>query len=174
MLMGMMFDPDGVFKWIHNMCRYSAEYAGELSKVSDNVCVITDVMSNIMSPEVSKRMAQEDRVVVQAIKDSFSMVHNCGDTLANVDDMVAMGSDIISLEMSSKPTDYMMRIRGRCKVLGAINPVLTMLESGPEDVLREAKRSARLGVDFVGPECGLPPMTPNENVAVLSRYREVI
>lgn len=173
MLMSMMFNESDVMHWIRRMSGYSAAYARELSKVSDNVCVITDVMSNIMSPQTASRMAAEDRAVVQAIKDSYSMVHNCGDTLANVEDIVSMGSDILSLEMSPKPVEYMMRIRRRCKILGAINPVLTMLEAGPDDVLREARASARMGVDLVGPECGLPPMTPNENVAALARYRGV-
>jgi [methyl-Co(III) methanol-specific corrinoid protein]:coenzyme M methyltransferase len=171
MIMGMMFDGDNVMRWVNRMAGYSAVYARELSSVSGNVCVITDVMSDLMSPEIAARMSMEDRIILSSIKDSFSMIHNCGNTLANVSDIVSMGSDIISLEMSSAPEEYMRRIGGRCKVLGCINATGVMLEGDAAKVRKEALRSAELGVDFVGPECGLPPRTPNENVAALANYR---
>ena len=171
MMMSMMFDQGGVMKWIHRMAGYSAVYARELSSVSDNVCVITDVMSDLMSPEIASNLALEDRIIIHSIQGAFSMIHNCGNTLANVSDIVSMGSDIISLEMSSAPEEYMRRIGGRCKVLGCINATGVMLEGDVAAVRREALRSAELGVDFVGPECGLPPRTPNENVAALANYR---
>ena len=171
MLMCMMMDDSSVLKWVHRMCGYSAVYASELSKVSDNVCVITDVMSDVMSPDIAEKMALEDRVILHAINDSFSMIHNCGNTLSNVDDIVSMGSDIISLEMSSAPEAYMRKIDGRCKVLGCLSAIGTMLESDADTVRERARWSAELGVDFVGPECGLPPMTPNANVAALADYR---
>ena len=172
MLMCMMFDESSVLSWIHRMCGYSAVYASELSKVSDNVCVITDVMTDVMSPQIAEKMAMEDKIIVHAIKDSFSMIHNCGNTLQNVDDLVSMGSDIISLEMSSAPEAYMRKIGGRCKVLGCLSAIGTMLETDANTVRERARWSAELGVDFVGPECGLPPMTPNANVAALANYRD--
>ncbi|MBO7410274.1 MAG: hypothetical protein J6T68_05065 [Candidatus Methanomethylophilaceae archaeon] len=171
MIMSMMMDQDGVLKWVHKMAGYSATYARELSSVSDNVCVITDVMSDVMSPEIATKMSYEDKIIIHSIEGAFSMIHNCGNTLHNVDDIISMGSDIVSLEMSPKPKEYMAKIDGRCKVLGCINPVEIMLDSDADTVRQKALFSAELGVDFVGPECGLPPLTPNENVAALANYR---
>ena len=171
MLMCMMADESSVLSWVHRMCGYSSVYAEELSKVSDNVCVITDVMSDVMSPDIAEKMAQEDKVILHSIRDSFSMIHNCGNTLQNVDDILSMGCDIISLEMSSSPEAYMEKIDGRSKVLGCISAIGTMLGSDADTVRERARWSAGLGVDFVGPECGLPPMTPNANVAALADYR---
>ena len=172
MIMGMMMDPEKVKKWMIVMAEYSAAYARELSKVSDNVCVITDFLSDIIPPDMISFSVPLNRKVIQAIDSSYSMIHNCGNTLNNVEDLVSMKSDVLSLEMSPRPQKYMGRINGRCKVLGCISALGTMLRGTPEDVRQKALWSAELGVDFVGPECGLPPRTPDANVAALSTYRE--
>ena len=171
MIMGMMMDPEQVKKWMIVMAEYSSAYAKELSKVSDNVCVITDMLSDIIPPDMISFSVSLNRKVIQSIG-SYSMVHNCGNTLNNVDDLVSLESDILSLEMSPKPHEYMSRINGRCKVLGCISALGTMLQGSPEEVKQKALWSAELGVDLVGPECGLPPRTPDANVAALSSYRE--
>ena len=172
MLMGMMMEPDRVKRWVGEMTPYSAAYARELSEVSDCVCVITDVLPEIFPPEMIAETVPLNRTIIQSIDQSYSMVHNCGNTLSNVEDLVSMGSDILSLEMSPAPEAYMEKIGGRCKVLGCISPLGVMLPGTPELVKRKAMGSAELGVDLVGPECGLPPLTPNENVAALSSYRD--
>ncbi len=172
MIMGMMMDPETVRRYLIAMADHSSAYAHELSKVSDNVCVITDVLSDIIPPEMISFSVKLDRKVIDSIDSSYSMIHNCGRTLDNVDDLVSMKSDILSLEMSSDPEGFMRRIGGRCKVLGCISALGTMLQGSPEEVRKKAYDSVELGVDLVGPECGLPPLTPDENVAALSRYRE--
>ena len=171
MIMGMMMDPETVRKYLLVMTNYSAAYAHELSKVSDNVCVITDMLSDIIPPDMISFTVPLNRKVFEAIDSSYSMIHNCGNTLNNVEDLVSLKSDIISLEMSSNPEAYMRKIGGRSKVLGCISALGTMLQGSPEEVRKKALWSAELGVDLVGPECGLPPLTPDENVAALSTYR---
>ena len=172
MIMGMMMDPETVRKYLIVMADYSAAYAHELSKVSDNVCVITDFLSDIIPPDMISFTVPLNRKVFKAIDSSYSMIHNCGNTLSNVDDLVSLNSDIISLEMSSNPEAYMRKIDGRCKVLGCISPLGVMLNGSPEDVKKKALWSAELGVDLVGPECGLGPLTPDDNVNALSHYRD--
>ena len=172
MIMGMMMDPETLKGWITAMTGYSVAYANELSKVSDCVCVITDILAGIIPADFMPYSVANDKRVIQAIDSSYSMIHNCGNTLEYVDSLVAMGSDILSLEMSPRPKDYMKAIGGRCKVLGCISALGTMLQGSPEEVRKKAYESVELGVDLVGPECGLPPMTPNDNVMALSTYRE--
>ncbi len=172
MIMGMMMDPETVRGYMVAMTGYSAAYAHELSKVSDNVCVITDILSDLIPPDLISVSVPLNRKVFEAIDSSYSMIHNCGNTLNNVDDLISLDSDIISLEMSPNPEAYMRKIDGRRKILGCISPLGVLLNGSPEDVRKKALWSAELGVDLVGPECGLGPLTPDGNIAALSSYRE--
>lgn len=171
MIMLTMTDPDSSIKLVDDLVPFSTAYANELSKVSDNVMVIASVLTGIMTPEFNGLTAKRDAKIVSAIKDSYSMVHNCGNTFDNIEDLAAMRPDIMSLETSSRPQDYLRVIGKRCRMLGCINPVHVLLPGTPESVRAEALRSAELGFDLVGPECGVPPLTPDENLKALADYR---
>ena len=171
MIMATMIDMDSVAKLIDMVLPLSKAYASELSKVSDNVMLISDVLPGIMTPECIRYSSKNDKEIVSSIRDSYSTVHNCGNTFDEVDQIVSMSPDIISLEASSRPADYLRKIGKSCRTLGCINPVTVLLPGTPEAVRNEALRSAELGFDLVGPECGVPPLTPNANLKALADYR---
>ena len=110
-------------------------------------------------------------MIVGAIKDCYSTVHNCGDTFEYVDDLVTMNPDVLSLETSSKPEVYLRKVGKRCRTLGCVNPITVLLPGSPESVKQEALRSAELGFSLVGPECGVPPLTPDANLMAIADYR---
>ena len=171
MIMCSVSDEDAVKEMLDKILPYSIAYAEELSRVSDNVMVITSVLTGIMTPDFIRETAKRDRRIVASIQDSYSTVHNCGDTFDDIEELVAMSPDVISLETSSKPEQYLRKIGKRCRTLGCISPVNVLLPGTPESVKREALRSAELGFDLVGPECGVPPLTPDENLRALAQYR---
>ena len=171
MIMCSVADVDAVVELVDHITQYSVAYADALSKVSDNVMVITSALSGIMTPEFVRETLKRDKVIVDAIGDSYSMIHNCGNTFEYIDDLAAMRPDILSLETSSDPEAYLRRIGKRCVTLGCISPVRVLLPGTPEDVRREALRSAELGFGLVGPECGVPPLTPDANLMALADYR---
>ena len=171
MIMCTVADLDAVTGLVDFVTPYSVAYAEELSKASDNVMVITSALAGIMTPEFVEETLKRDGMIVDAIKDSFSTVHNCGDTFEYVDDLVSMDPDILSLETSSKPETYMRKVGKRCRMLGCINPITVLLPGSPESVKQEALRSAELGFSLVGPECGVPPLTPDANLMALAGYR---
>ena len=79
--------------------------------------------------------------------------------------------DILSLETSANPEPYLRAVNGRCRMIGCVNPIRTLLQSPPEMVREQARQSAELGFDLVGPECGVPPLTSNTNLRALAEYR---
>lgn len=171
MLLGTIMEPDRVKGWIDRLVPYSSAYAKALSEVSDNVMMITGIECNINTPEMNAMISEIDGRTISAIRQSFSTIHNCGFTLYAVDDIVRMRPDIISLETSSNPEAYLRAIDGRCRTIGCVHPLRTLLHSTPERVREEARMSAELGFDLVGPECGVPPLTPNANLKALADYR---
>ena len=171
MIMCTVSDLDAVAGLVDFLTPYSVAYAEELSKVSDNVMVITSALAGIMTPEFVKETLRRDGMIVGAIKDCYSTVHNCGDTFEYVDDLVTMNPDVLSLETSSKPEVYLRKVGKRCRTLGCVNPITVLLPGSPESVKQEALRSAELGFSLVGPECGVPPLTPDANLMAIADYR---
>ena len=64
------------------------------------------------------------------------------------------------------------RVSDRVVLVGGVDPVRTLLQGTPEDVRASARRFAEIGYPVIAPECGVPPMTSNENLSALARYRE--
>ena len=166
MIMASLSDPEAVYSWMEAMRPYAVAYATALSEVSDNVMVITGIQSNLFMPEANLRIAEIDSHAVAAIRKCYSTVHNCGDTMANLEDLVGMHPNILSLEASSDPIGFLGRIDHRCITLGCLNPMGEVLFGSPEAVKASAMRSAGFGFDLVGPECGLPPHTPDRKSVV--------
>ena len=46
------------------------------------------------------------------------------------------------------------------------------MQGKPLDVLEAAAHSVEAGFDLIGPECGVSPLTSDENLLMLANYRE--
>lgn len=171
MIMGTMMDPDNVRNWVEKLVPYTCTYAGALSEVADNVCVISSQQGDYLPPETNDMVAAIEKDVLSSVHSSFKSIHNCGNTLPCVEGLVAMKPDILSLEYSPDPVAYLRKIDGRCRTIGCINPVRVLMMGSPETVRATAMESAELGFDLIGPECGVPPLTPNANMKALADYR---
>ena len=172
LVIGTMFQSETVEAWIDKLVPYSSLYAKTLSEVSDCVSVITDIQADMLPPEINSLIAKKEKKVISSITNSFSMIHNCGNTLACVEDIVGMKPDILSLETSSDPEAYLKAICKRCVTLGCINPVQELMGGTPESVRAKALESAEMGFGLIGPECGVPPQTRNANIEALAHYRD--
>ena len=84
----------------------------------------------------------------------------------------ALGEDLISCEASEAPRAYTERIHTKCRVLGSVNPVRILMQGKPLDVLEAAAHSVEAGFDLIGPECGVSPLTSDENLLMLANYRD--
>ena len=172
MIMGAFMTPELVEEWMDRLIPYCSAYAEALSEVSDCVCVITEVQADLTSPEINRMTVGKERRVFDSIRCSYRMIHNCGNTLPFTEDLVSLRPDVLSLETSSDPKAYLEAIGGRCVTLGCINPVKELLQGTPDIIRRKALESSEMGFDLIGPECGVPPRTPNANLKALAAYRE--
>lgn len=170
-MMASMMEPDKALAWVEAMVPFQCAYAKRLSESADNVLVIGDGSTDLQSPETFRDVgAPRLKKVVSAVS-SFSTIHSCGDTRLNLDVLVSMGADGLSLEASHDPEWFLSQVDHRCLMFGSVDPVRTLLMKGPEDVAGEARTYADLGFDIITPECGVPPHTRGENLLALSRYR---
>lgn len=174
-LMGLLMNPDLVFEWVSKVTPYQEQYAAVLSENCDNVVIVEEADSNLLPPDFFGPLiaGHLPRVISKARKESYCTVHSCGDTFPVAQKLSSLGEDCLSAETSSDRRRYVELAGRNCRLLGAIHPVATLLEGSPKDVLEDAVLSADSGFDLIGPECGVPPQTANDNLLALSRYREL-
>ena len=173
-LMTLMMEPEKIDAWLSAVTPHLNAYAKALSEAADAVLIIEEASSELTPPEYFDTVFVPylPQVIRSAQTDAYGITHTCGSTMDVADRLAALGQDAISLEVSADPEAYLGLIGDRCLKIGAINPVETLMSKTPADIIAEAKRSAELGFDFVSPECGVPPQTPNENLMALAHYRE--
>ncbi|MBR7006531.1 MAG: hypothetical protein IKH98_06540 [Candidatus Methanomethylophilaceae archaeon] len=178
-LMGMenfmiasFMDPEATAKWVAAVTPYQCEYAKALSEASDNVFMITGGAEEIASPDMFDLFNGFESKVFACMKDSFSVAHCCGTTSKVLEKLAAMGSNALSVESHDDPQSIADRIGDKVVLVGGVDPVGTLMQGTPEEVRKSAWRAADAGYCLITPECGVPPVTPNENLLALSRYRD--
>lgn len=173
MIIAFMMEPDLATRWVRMMVPYTCAYASRLSEVADNVLVVAEASTDILSPEMYSALSEPNLPkTVSAIRSSFSTVHSCGDTRSILEGLLSSGPDGLSVEASADPGWFLERVGGRCRMFGSVSPVGTLLSKEPSEVRDEARMYADLGFDAVTPECGVPPRTPDENLRALASYRD--
>lgn len=175
-LMGTLMAPDLVNGWMTETEAYQKAYASRLTEACDNVLVIEEVDTGLFSPDffeecTSKHLAS---VIQSGRKESYCSIHSCGDTLAVAGALSGLGEDCLSAETSACMSGYVSAVGGRCRLLGAINPVKTLLQGTEADVMDSIRASIDAGFDLIGPECGVPPMTSDANLRALAGYRDAL
>jgi MtaA/CmuA family methyltransferase len=98
-------------------------------------------------------------------------LHQCGNTAAVLDDMVASGAAILELDPRTDPRTAKEASRKKTTILGMVDPA-NVLERGTPTLVREKAREAievlAPGGGFIlGPGCALTPETPEANVRAL-------
>jgi [methyl-Co(III) methanol-specific corrinoid protein]:coenzyme M methyltransferase len=172
MIMASFMAPDAVVKWTELMTGYQCEYAKALSEAADNVMMITGGAEDIMPAESFDDFVQpfEPRVFA-SMKESYSLAHCCGHTARVLEKLSGLGETMLSVETDGDSRRVVELVGDRVKVVGGINPIRTLLMGSPSDIRAAAISASDTGLAAITPECGVPPMTPDENLMALATYR---
>jgi len=126
---------------------------------------------SILGPELYESFALPgQRKVTEAIAaaGAQSILHICGDIRSSTDMMVRSGVDAISIGQGMSIPDIQRIVKGRCRVIGNIDPVDVLLKATADDVQGEVLRCLNDGADIVAPGCGLSPRTPLKNLQAMT------
>jgi uroporphyrinogen decarboxylase len=100
-----------------------------------------------------------------------SFTHTCGKEAKLIPDLVATGCDCLELDPRSTAVEVAKAIRGKCAVLGMIDPVTVLGQGTPADVRAAARQMFAVFLPdtafIAGAGCALPPDTPIENCQAL-------
>lgn len=173
-LMQLLMDCDNAGKWVDAMVPYQVEYAKALSEVSDNVLMIVEGAEDILPPSYFEQfIAKHDVGVFSSMKESYSTAHTCGMTNDVLYELSSLGEDVLSVESDGDPENVIGKVSKNVRLAGGINPIRGLMQGKPESIVSDAKRYSESGYSFIAPECGVPPMTSDENLYALAHYREM-
>ena len=177
-MMGLLMDPDNItrlLKFINefNVKAYTlelnagqADYIDTLSMAEPSATgdmIDTDTFRTFVLPYVSKEhKAMHDAGVK-------TMLHICGNTVANLPSMIECGSDAISVEQTVDPTTVCDIARGKVAMFGNVGPVDPLWQGTPETVKAAVNRSIDGGFRLIAPGCSFSPRTPDENLIAMAQ-----
>lgn len=128
---------------------------------------------NLISPEMYRQFAlQPERELVAEVQ-SYGIpmsVHICGNTNGIIADMVSTGAKLLEVDWQLDLNTAASHARGKCAILGNLNPSDPMVLGTPEQVTAQAKAAieAMSGGGFIlSSGCALGRNTRPENVAAL-------
>ena len=104
------------------------------------------------------------------------LLHICGDTTHLIDDMCATGVKVISVDAAVDIKAIAPRVPQDVLILGNLNPVGTIRNGTPQEVVEETKALLDKLSDIPNwrfcTGCDLPPDTPIENINALMEVLE--
>jgi [methyl-Co(III) methanol-specific corrinoid protein]:coenzyme M methyltransferase len=172
-LMGAMMDPDLCRSWVEAVKPCLKAYAAALSEVSDDVQLIVESATDVMPAEMFHDFVEGSASdIVGCIKKSYSTVHSCGETSEILEDLASMGETGLSVETYYDPVGVAERIAEKVRIVGGVPPVNHLMQGTPAIIREDAIKCSDAGFAIIAPECGVPPLTPNENLMALAKYRE--
>jgi MtaA/CmuA family methyltransferase len=155
------------------LARWSSFVASHFAEAGADAVMLVDgeAEDSILGPDLYDSFALPgQRKVSEAISagGAPSILHICGDIRQTTDHMVRSGVDAISIGQGTSISKTKATARGRCRIIGNIDPTTVLLTGTPEQVEAEVSRCVDEGVDIAAPGCGLSPKTPLANVKAMT------
>ena len=134
---------------------------------------------NQISPNTYRRWAQPyERRMAELVHSlgARQILHICGDTTRNLEDMAGTGSDVLEIDSAVTMAKAKERVGDRVCLKGNVDPVGTLLQGTPEAVEAECRAiiaaAGRGGGLILSSGCQIPRDTTVENVHALTAAAE--
>ncbi len=95
-----------------------------------------------------------------------NILHICGNADLILDDMIATGTNCISIDSHTDGKLAVEKSRGKVSVAGNVDSIL-LLRKKPEDIKNETIRSINAGFDLIAPARAISPLTANQNIKAM-------
>lgn len=173
-IMDVIREPDFLKQILEKATEWGIEYSLAALNAGADVIAMIDATSSgdILSPSQYSEFAMPyQRRVVDAIRNAggYVILHICGRTTENMDEMLRTGAHGISVDQEMDIGWVKQQVKGRAVALGNVSPTSTLLFKGPDEVMAESVRCLEAGTDILAPGCGFTPETPLDNMKAMVR-----
>ncbi|MCP8308066.1 MAG: MtaA/CmuA family methyltransferase [archaeon] len=144
-------------------------YVNALLKAGADVLVPCDPTASpdMISPLDFRELVKPNLIELMKSVKGYFVLHICGKTKPIVKDMAETGAHGISIE-DKVDIRYAKEAAGdKAKIIGNVSTSKTIFMGTPDEVKEEAKKVLDAEVDLLAPACGIPPISPLDNIKAL-------
>lgn len=164
-----VMDPEWACAWCSALSNILKDYSRILRDSGADVITIVEGVASpdILDPCNYDSMSGRHMHAI-APEGAKTVLHICGDTGPILGSVVSSSVDAFSPDPLMDPQSVVERMKGRVAAVGAVDPIGTLLQGSPAEVVAESHAYAGAGFSVITPGCGVAPMTPDENLIALS------
>lgn len=161
--------PETIQPYLDVAVELGVEYGRRQVAAGADAITVEDMAASLdmTSPRLYQQLILPAQQYLVSSIPAPTILHVCGSNTRILTLLHQVGSEVLSLESR---TDLVQAVSaGDCAIAGGVPTVEVLLHGTPADVRRAAEESLSAGVHILAPGCGLPPMTPLENLRELVR-----
>lgn len=125
------------------------------------------ISPDVMDPNTFDKLGKNYLNCLTSVKDSYSVLHTCGDTSAILGKMESIGASAISIESVVDPYVAVKSLKKETVLIGNVGTISPLMLGTPNEVRSDAAKCIDAGFDIIAPGCGIPLSTPDENLEAL-------
>lgn len=150
-------------------------YAKYMLKAGADVLTIADPTAspNLIDPAMFKTIVKPKLAEVAENVGGIMVLHICGDVTKILTDMAECGFNGLSIEEAVDVAKARRIVGDDVALVGNVSASKTLPFGTADAVKAEALKALQSGVDVLAPGCGLPPITPIQNVVAMVQAAEV-
>ncbi len=168
--MASFMNPDWVCGMTAKLSKIVAEYGAAQRDAGADVLLIIESESSadIIDPTEFWHLSGAHIKGLLPSGDVKTVLHMCGDTEPIIGQVAETGPDALSPDPKVPAAVIVEGLKGKMRAAGSVDPVGTLYQGTPEQIVAEARMYADAGFDVVIPGCGVAPGTPDENMMALA------
>lgn len=172
-LTDVILNQELVHKILESTWQVSASFANALIENGADVVAFIEPTASIIGSDFFKEFALPYlKKATSAIKVPV-VLHICGDSMPLMQMMVETGATGVSIDQKVSLAKAKETVRGRCSVVGNVDPVAVLQMKKTDDVIKDCQRILSEGTDVLAPGCGISQYTPLENIRSMIKARDI-
>ena len=172
-LTDLILNNELVHRLINSSWPVSLSFANALVDNGADVVVLIEPTASIIGSEFfGEYVLPSLKKVVSAVK-ALTVLHICCDSMPLVAMIAETGAAGLSIDQKVNIARAKEAVRGRCSVVGNVDPVAILQMKKPEAVAQDCRRILSEGTDVLAPGCGISPYTPTENIRSMIKARDM-
>lgn len=172
-LTDVILNPELVHKILQSSWVVSSSFASALVENGADLVAFIEPTASIIGSDFFKEYALPYLKKVVAVVKAPTLLHICGDSLPLMEMMVESGVAGVSVDQKVSITKAQEVVKGRCSVVGNVDPVAILQMKKPDGVVQDCLRILSEGTDVLAPGCGISPFTTTENIRSMIKARDM-
>lgn len=169
LLSSCLTNPEKVKELVNVTTEAVIEYSRYMVRAGADIILIAEPTAspNLIAPEMFKSIVKSKLIEVGESMGGITILHICGDVSEILKDMSECGFNGLSIEETVDVLKARYIVGEDTVLIGNISASNTLPFKTPDVVESEVHTALEKGIDILAPGCGLPTITPIQNIVTL-------